>query len=63
MKAAYRGSLQLNRPVEQPIPIGRRFKPIFMLRNLPDLHADGAGDLFEIPVRVCSHRRAGFWTQ
>jgi hypothetical protein len=31
-----------------------------MFRDLPDPHADGDGDLFEIRVGVRGHRRAAF---
>src|SRR5262249_34221848 len=45
----------------QPIPKGGRFKQIFMLRNLPDFHADSSGDSFEICLLVCGHRNVAFW--
>ena len=47
----------------QPIPTGRRFEQIFMLRDLPNVHADGGGDLFEIRLLVCGHRNAASGTE
>ena len=44
-------------PFSQPIPKGRRFKQIFMLRDLADVHANGSGDLFEMGLIVRGHRR------
>jgi hypothetical protein len=46
----------------KPIPKGRRFEQIFMFRDLPDLHADGSGDLFEIGLLVLRHLNGVFWT-
>jgi hypothetical protein len=39
----------------KPIPTGRLFEQICMLRDLPDVHADGSGDFFEIRLLVCGH--------
>jgi hypothetical protein len=33
-----------------------------MLRDLPNVHADGGGDLFEIRLVVCGHRNAASGT-
>ena len=44
-------------------PIGDSVMQAATSHMVPGILADCGGDLFEIPVRVCSHRRAGFWTQ
>ena len=42
----------------QPIPTRCRCEQIFMLHDLPDFHADGSGDFFEIRWLVCDDRNA-----
>ena len=59
-------SSSLSRILDGAIRVGRLlasryqraacFEQIFMLRDLPDVHADGSGDLFEIRLLVCGER-------